>query len=206
MSLARIVRLFPRVAAPTVQLPLFTITDLAKLSPQLPTRQFATDADVLKFFKKSQITRTSLLEPRAKELIAAIRSEDYAKAELLVKSGVNVDGHTSGENTPLTDAAARGDSKGTEFLLKNLKANPSASCHCPHHKTALHYAAENGHLETVLVLLKYGAQPNVLDSRKYTAIDVAKTAEIKQLLISHGGDVGHMIAADMVKRNRYLPK
>lgn len=123
-----------------------------------------------------------------------------------VNQGVNVNGHTKGENTPLTDAAARGDTKGVEFLLRNLKANPHASCDCPHHKTALHYAAENGHHDTVKMLLKYNANPNVLDSRQYTAIDVAKNQQVKQVLQLEGGAQGRQVAEDKVQLRMLSPK
>ena len=169
-------------------------------------RLFATDADMLHKFQKSQVSRISLLEPRAKELITAIREKNYGEAEFLVKNGVQVDGHNHFENTALTDAAKRGDTKGVEFLLKKLQANPHASCDCPHHKTALHYAAENGHVETVKKLLEYGANPNVLDSRRYTAIDLAKTPEVENLLKVHGGDCGKQIAQDESQLRKFLPK
>ena len=182
---------------PQHRMPRFSPTNL---------KLFATDADVLKKFQKSQVNRVSVLEPRANELIKAIRIKDFEKAKLLVNAGVNVDGHTSLENTPLTDAAKRGDTKGVEFLLKNLKANPHASCDCPHHKTALHYAAENGHLDTVNKLLEYGANPNVLDSRRYSAIDLATTLAIMETLKLHGGNDGKMIAQDDTQLRKFLPK
>ena len=207
MSLSRIMLLqashqfFKRSSLPMLQMlnPSFPVMHSAK-------RSFASDADIKNMFFKSQVSRVSVLEPGASELIAAIRNNDYKKAELLVRNGVNVNGHTSGENTPLTDASKRGDARGVEFLLKNLKANPSASCDCPHHKTALHYASENGHTETVKVLLKYGANPNVLDSRRYTAIDVAKNEEVKVLLEKSGCSYGKQIEQDKVKLRMYLPR
>lgn len=48
-------------------------------------------------------------------------------------------------------------------------------------------SAENNHGETVKVLLQNGALPNILDSRKYTALDVARRDDIKSMLQSAGG-------------------
>lgn len=116
--------------------------------------------------------RISFSEPRAGELIKAIRSKEYECArELVCRQKVNVDGHTCNENTALTDAAKRGDVDGLRFLLRDLKANPHASCDCPAHRTALHYAAKHGHLEATQVLLEYGANPNIEDSNGYIAWD-----------------------------------
>ena len=115
-------------------------------------RYMATDADIKKLFviRQKQVNRISLPDSHVTELIRAIEVKAYKKAETLVKQqGVNVDGHNWKENTPLTNAAENGDTQGVEFLIKHLGANPHASCDCPHHKTALHYASEKGHEETV---------------------------------------------------------
>ena len=151
-------------------------------------RSYATDANVTDMFKKtrsSTVTRESSYDKRAGELIKAVQKGDYRKAEIMVlNENVNVNGHNRSENTALTDAAKRGDCKAIEFLITKLKANPHASCDCPDHKTALHYASENNHRDAVQLLLKLGANPNVMDSRKYKAIDVTTDKEIKQLLES----------------------
>ncbi|XWV26265.1 hypothetical protein QJ857_gp0810 [Tupanvirus soda lake] len=149
-------------------------------------RYYVSDTDMKNIFKKSQIVRVSIYEPRTNELISFIRNGEYNKAELLVKKqNVNVNGHNCGENTPLTDAAKRGDTKAVEFLIKHLNANPHASCDCPQHKTALHYASENGHLNTVKTLLKLGANPMVRDSKNYKALDFSKNKNISDLLKSY---------------------
>lgn len=70
--------------------------------------------------------------------------------------------------------------------LINSIDNHLMTCACPHHRTALHYAAEYGHIDSVKLLLKLGANSNILDSRSYTTLDVAKTNDIKNILISNG--------------------
>lgn len=152
-------------------------------------RYFATDESITKLFREKQISRVSVLNVKTNELIKAVRSGNYAHADFMVKNGdVDINSHNSGENTALTDAAERGDAKAIEFLIAKLKANPHASCDCPSHKTALHYASENGHTEAIMMLLKLGANPTVLDSRGYKAMDVAKTVQIKEMLESHERD------------------
>ena len=172
-----------------------------------PVRFFATDKDILGAFKKSEVRRISVAEPRANELIVAIQKGDYVEArKLVVKEKVNVDGHTKNENTALADAAKRGDTKAVKFLLKDLKANPSASCDCPAHQTALHYAAKGGHTETVKVLLEYGAKPNVLDSWGQSAIDVAKTQEVRVILKAHEEEALKQLGNGEMPLRKYLPK
>lgn len=173
-----------------------------------PVRFFATDKKVLEYFKKSEAHRVSVAEPRAQELIVAVRNEDYAKAIRLVRTeGVNVDGHTSGENTALADAAKRGDTKGVRFLLKDLKANPDASCDCPAHRTALHYAAQGGHADTVKVLLEHGAKLNALDSRGKNALHVAKGEQVIAILQSHQeSERKKLLELGGMPERKYLPK
>ena len=149
-------------------------------------RFYSTDEHIKNMFQKSRIFRVSTYEPRAGELINALQVRDYPKAnKLIILEKVDVNGHDRGENTPLTDAAMRGDVEAIKFLCEKHKVNLHASCDCPHHKTALHYAAENGHKDTVDSLLKFGANPNVKDSRDKKPSDVAKTEEITILLREH---------------------
>ncbi len=152
---------------------------------QVHARLFATDRQILRQFKKSEIKRVSIQEPRADEMIRAIKKGDYGLAKVLKSQGVNVDGHNSGENTPLADAAKRRDTKAVLFLLKDLKANPNASCDCPCHRTALMYAVMNSDIATIRALLDNGASIDALDSNGRNAIDIAKDQKVKQLLIDH---------------------
>jgi ankyrin repeat protein len=144
-----------------------------------------TDRGVIdSILKQKPITRNSPRESNAGSIINAIRSGDYATVKKLAQTS-NIDGHDRGENTPLTDAAMRGDTQAVRFLIKECGANPHASCDCPHHKTALHYASENGHADTVKVLLECGANPLVKDSRNYTAAQVASNDEVKMVIRNH---------------------
>jgi ankyrin repeat protein len=149
-------------------------------------RFYGTDAQLKYIFIKSQISQISVYDGKTNELMTAIHTHNYEKAKLMIKNNiVDVNGHNIQENTILTDAAERGDCEAIEFIINTLKANPHASCDCPYHKTALHYASENGHKDAVQMLLKLGANPNVKDSRNYKPIDVAKTNDIVLLLKEH---------------------
>ena len=172
-------------------------------------KRFITDADVLKSLQQTRTTlldRTSRTDPRISKVLKLIRSRDYALAEKMVKEkNISIDSHDRWENTPLTDAAMRGDENAVKFLIDKMGANPHASCDCPHHKTALHYASENGHDRVVQVLLDRGADVNVLDSRRYTALDVASTKQIKRIIVSKGGKFGRQVPNDG-RQKLNLPK
>ena len=191
-------------------LPVATRNPVAAHPPVIrpAARFFATDSEVLRHFKKSEVKRVSIEEPRANELILAVRNGDYATATVLVKNqNVNVDGHTSHENTALADAAKRGDTRAVRFLLKDLKANPDASCDCPAHRTALHYAAQGGHTETVKVLLAHGAKLNALNSYGQSAIDVAKKEDVKQILLQHQeSERKKLLELGGMPERKYFPK
>lgn len=171
-------------------------------------RFFASDAETLRKFKTSQVSRISVRDDRANQLIAAVDHKDYNLARILVKErGIHVDGHEKNENTALTAAAKNGDVEGVRFLLRDLGANPNASCHCPMHRTALHYASEYGHKKVVKVLLEHGANPNVLNMHGQTALDVVRRNEdVKQLLIEAGGKTKEQLMMEPVTYQRRLPQ
>jgi ankyrin repeat protein len=161
----------------------------------------SSDYDILRSYTKELkvMNRISIYDENSNKLITAIKNKKYNDAMILVKTRqVDVDGHNRSENTPLTDAANRGDVQGVKFLLEKLGANPYSSCDCPHHKTAFHYASEGGHIEVLKVLQKYGNM-NVLDNRKYTPLDVAKDNETRNFLLSIGTSKGSEI-----KQNQLL--
>ena len=146
-------------------------------------RRYVTDDEVRGIFQRTRYSRVSIYDPKAKELISAIQERHYQKALRLVKlEHVNVNCHDIGENTPLTTAARYGDCEAIKFLVTELGANVHASCDCPHHKTALHYAAEFNHRDAVKLLLNLGADPRVKDSRNYEPLKLTEDGEIKNLL------------------------
>jgi len=145
-------------------------------------KKYATDFDLLRNLKNKPIKRVSFYDKKTDDFILCVRNHNFSKAEQLVRQGLSVDSHNRGENTALTDAAQRGDCEAIKFLIQKLHANPHASCDCPSHKTALHYAVENSHYSAVELLLSLGANPLILDSRNYRPIDVSTNKNINILL------------------------
>ncbi|AYV81666.1 MAG: hypothetical protein Harvfovirus50_9 [Harvfovirus sp.] len=146
-------------------------------------RSFASDKDILKFVsERKTVNRDSNYHPKANELINAIRARKYDLArKLVIVDLVPVDSHTLGENTALTDAASRGDVEGIRYLVKDLKANLHASCDCPDHQTALHYATSKNRTEAVKVLLLLGSRDDTLTNSGKKPSELTKNAEIKVL-------------------------
>lgn len=177
--------------------------------PFFSQKRFISDGDVLKALKKtntSVVSRNSSFDSNTKQVIALLKDGDYNKVKKIVaQKRIDINSHDKYENTPLTDAAHRGDVRAIKFLVNDMGANVHASCDCPYHKTALHYATEGGHYEVVETLLKAGALPNALDSRRYTALDLAKDHRIRNLLLTNNGTKGEMVPAHTQQRLN-LPK
>lgn len=147
-----------------------------------------------KLIKQSQQIKEppeSLPHPRAHELITEVlEKKNYVKAFKMVNDeDVSPDCHDEGENTLLTEAAKRGDIKALNFIIDKLSASLDTSCDCPVHRTALHYAAQNGNREVVKLLLEKGANPNLLNSYGETSLDVAianNRTEVASILTKAG--------------------
>ncbi len=134
----------------------------------------------------------SMHSPYARQLICAVLDEkDYKTALQLVNNEiVHPDAHDDGENTLLTEAAKRGDLRAVQFAVNELGVSLDTSCDCPCHRTALHYAAKNGHEKIVEFLVQKGASINLITSNGETALDLAKHYRhdaIAQCLMQNGG-------------------
>jgi hypothetical protein len=184
-----------------------TTYPFAKALPYLMTKRFISDNAILKSIKRPPaklLVRESRRDPNVKTVLALLEKEKYTDVARIVREKkISIDSHDRWENTPLTESAKRGDLKAVQFLINEMGANPHASCDCPYHKTALHYAAENGHQRVVEELIRLGASVNALDSRNYTALDVAKTKEIEKVLIANSGTYGKNVKVTQVLN---LPK
>jgi ankyrin repeat protein len=112
------------------------------------------------------------------KLIKAINNKNYTEAYRYKRI---VNSHTFFENTALTDAAKRGNNDGVKFLVQRLDADINDSCDCPDYKTALHYASEYSHIETVKLLISLGANIKQTDSNKLTPDKMTSNEEIKKL-------------------------
>jgi len=138
--------------------------------------------------------RESECDPNIKTLIPMIESGEYTKLMKLIRDDmISIDAHNRSENTLLSHSAKIGDIKAVKFLIHDIEVNVHASCSCTNHKTALHYASENGHYDIVQILLWAKASPNEVNSMNQTALDVALTEDIKKLLILKNGVNGFTI-------------
>lgn len=134
-------------------------------------RTFSSDNDIIHAIKSRPTIVRSRYEKNASVIIKEVKNGNYNAVRILAKKS-NINGYNFWENTPLTDAAKRGDVKAIKFLIEELGANVHASCDCPDNKTALHYAVENGNSEAVEALISLGASPALKDAQGYTAFDV----------------------------------
>lgn len=179
----------------------FAYQNCFKFGSSLKHVRLITDSDILKGIKSTR-TRTMVRESRydgnVKYLMPLLEKGNFLEVKRLVKEKkIDINSHDWYENTPLTDAGKRGDIKAIEFLVNEMGANVHASCDCPYHQTTLHYIVKNGHYEATKVILDLGADPNALDSRGYTALDlikdITKNNNIKKLLIERGGLYGSYV-------------
>jgi hypothetical protein len=99
--------------------------------------------------------------------------------KLLLKHGAQPDTQNNKGGTPLDAAAANGHTAAARLLLSRLPATAVNAKRGSEQRTALHYAAINGHAGTVELLLFNGADPKMTfvvqpSGTIMTALDVAK--------------------------------
>ena len=112
----------------------------------------------------------------------------YATAEMLVEHGASVS-DTRQQTSPLEEAAASGFITTVELLLQRGGADPN-------HRdrdgwSAIHWAAEEGHLDIVRMLLESGANPNAVSSFGTPPLHCAANGghvSIARLLLQKGAD------------------
>ncbi len=122
-------------------------------------------------------------------LINSIRWNRTEVAKLLVEKGANVDAANTLGRTPLIISATKGYHELAKIFLDN---NADISVKDGHYKrTALHFAALNGHLKIVEALLKKGADADEKDAAGKTSLDYANRyghGKVAKLLISRGAE------------------
>ncbi|MBX3747122.1 MAG: ankyrin repeat domain-containing protein [Verrucomicrobiae bacterium] len=91
----------------------------------------------------------------------------------LLRAGGSADAVNSGGFPLLVRAAAGGPTEALEALLA---AKPDVNVALPDGTTALHAAAAKGDTNSVSLLLKAGADPNRLDQRQLTPLEVVRMA------------------------------
>ncbi len=107
---------------------------------------------------------------------------------VLVKAGIEVDALNSKNQTPLVQASENGFDATVKYLLKYTST---------HKDMALYYAVKNDHIKVVNMLIKAGADPNVITDDGETLIALASksgsTNSLKVLMQS--GDI-HFVDKD----------
>lgn len=94
------------------------------------------------------------------------------------------------ESTPLIEAAKEGYDEIVEILLRynaNVAQTTNPSCY-----TALHFAAANGHLNCVKLLLEHGSPMEEQNENGHTPLMEATSnghIEVARCLIEHGANI-----------------
>lgn len=101
----------------------------------------------------------------------AASNGDVKAVQRLVLSGTSVEARNDDGATPLMIASSGGQTDTVRELIR-LGANVNATAHAGHGDTALYFAVLNDHADTVAVLLKAGADPN-LKMGIYTPLVIA---------------------------------
>lgn len=135
-------------------------------------------------------------------LIAVKEEKGVAVDKLLAHADTDVNLGNSKGKTPLMFAAERGSTAIVRQLLEYglLKTTKIAvNAQDDHRFTALHYAAHNGHVEVVKLLLAHrGIDTTLLDSAKLTARERAATRGHQDVVRVfdqyNAGDIGHSIS------------
>jgi hypothetical protein len=104
----------------------------------------------------------------------------YDIAEALLDRGVAVDGHGSGERTPLQAFAHQGDHRAVAWLIAH-GADVNARAHGG--RTAVHFAAErNTGPKTLSLLVENGADMSARDDDGLTPLEIARRNEKPRLV------------------------
>ena len=119
-----------------------------------------------------------------KALIDAAMDGNFEKVKLLIEKGADIDAKDNDGVTALMYVSRAGDLEIAKYLVENgtdINAKDSDWGY-----TALIYAAEHGNLEIVKYLVEKGANVNIKDNHGRTALDLAETEEIKEVLRKAG--------------------
>ena len=123
-------------------------------------------------------------------LQVAVVNEDIEIIKEVLKNGANPNVFDDNDKTPLSNALERNRFDIAEILLE-FGADVNSSPDWGWGKTALHFAAENGMLETVKFLLKNNANIECMDFYLDTPLELAienEHVEVLKTLLSNGAN------------------
>ena len=135
---------------------------------------FLLYADNLPFFETESLKRLSpkwrQLREEQKQRIQAMREARQKLVVRLVEAGCEVNGKSAEGVTPLMGAARSGDPVVVQYLLEK---GASAVARATSGAGVLHYAAQAAQAETLMLLLKAGADPNLSEGGRTPLLNVA---------------------------------
>jgi ankyrin repeat protein len=104
------------------------------------------------------------------DLFDAVRKEDARRVQLIISSGVDVNGKNDDGDTPLVVAAKEGKTRVIATLMQN-KANPLLGDRV--NRNPMRLVVEKGHLETLVEMLKHDISPNAATPEGVRPLEVA---------------------------------
>lgn len=139
-----------------------------------------------RFAENARLDKAILLEHLNKELWDAVHRKDYEEIKNLISKGADVNAkynkYTDG--SMLFSIITHGEEQ--DLKIVKLLIDAGANINEKNYGTSLLYwASQSGNLEVVKLLLFKGADVNVVDYDGRTAYDVAKTPEIKAIIMEH---------------------
>jgi len=111
---------------------------------------------------------------RLTPLHIAASSMAHGAMAALLEGGADPNARSAARSTPLHEAARHTDAEAIRILV--VAEGCEVDAIDQHGRTALHYAAEQGHEASVRRLLVDGADPRVRDDRGSTAADLARAS------------------------------
>lgn len=174
--------------------------DIKRLSELLnsldppPTRNEISEALIAASGKGSEVGASVLIKHKADPnatimfmgfettaLITAVRENHPRIVEMLLKCGADPNKANTFDWKPLHHAVLPEKASITSIILL-LEAGADINARDSLKRTALHRAAEYGHIEAVKVLLAQGANPHLIDHTGRTPWDRTSSGEVRKLL------------------------
>jgi len=113
----------------------------------------------------------------------AAGSGNLEMVALLISAGADINAKNSYGTTPIHEACWKGNGEIVDFFLsKNAKIDEKDS----HGNTSLHDAVWYEQYDIVELLIAAGADVNIRNNNGELPLDLAKSEEIKELLLLHG--------------------
>lgn len=134
-------------------------------------------------------------DARVLALIAAVESNDSARAQAQLRSGARVNCQGNYEITPLVWVMGGGDRTAVKRLLR-LGADPNQKVHGNNPTWIAAGRDDSGMLE---LMLQYRGDPNTVGDDGSSALEVATKEHFEKnidLLVRHGADINHVDAHD----------